>query len=308
MPTAARTSSSTRRKAVPTVAMKELLGGPPRPENAKRVAEHMQRRGYFYLDFADVPTTFHCHPEHFRGRYLKSFEAALREHPFLARYFGADTLFEGGYNVTWFPDTEEVAQPLESLMIKADDWRRLGRMALPPAMTAFLAQTRKLYESLYSVSSTLLAHLEAAYGLEPGSFSGLIKRKNDGAVRFVKYHRPNHMAGAAGAGAEGAEGAQGGEAGATEASVPHEDYSLFTFNLGETAPGLVHLHEGGETPLPARPGTLLVTSGDHLELITGGQKRPACPFTHTVRTTGERTVALGFVALDRVKGQPPAGS
>ena len=257
-------------------------GGPAeRRQFAREMVAQLHTRGFFFLTVPETEESFY-RPELFLQRYWLLFNEALTEQPFLSLYMNAANVFENGYCLSWFPKTCEVAQPIEAFMGKPAVWRSFSDKCLPPRIRSFLDATEEVYYMLYDISSHLLEALELAYGFKGGSLTGMFSRRSDGAVRFVKYHRPNSL---------NAPGSY-----TTQVSEPHVDKSFFSFNLGETSPGLLFLDGGEERLLPSRGGALLITSGTYSVGLTRHTGQPVRPFRHTVVNDDERVVGLGFVS------------
>jgi hypothetical protein len=240
----------------------------------------LNERGFFYLERPTALLKRHGLDDRFE-RYEAVYQRALLEHPHLKDLMDAPTVFQTGYNATWFPESTAVRQAIEAFMAKPALWKQLRRRTLPVAVRELLEVSEQVYTACHIVSGVLLEALELGYGLRTGGLLRLFRKETEGAVRFVKYHAPCPT--------------RARRVLTTHASEPHADKSFFTFNLGESRPGLVWLD--GQTPrlMPNGEGHWLVTSGRYSEGLTQRLERPVKRFAHTVINDGERVVILGFV-------------
>lgn len=252
-------------------------------EFAELLVENLHKLGFFYLNTSGLNPDFFYQPNLFFERYSNLFNEMLLEQPFLNRYMNASTVFKDGYNLDWFPKSTTVDQPIEAILIKPRVWRNFRNKNLPPSIRCFLETTKEIYERIHNTSFVLFNALEEAYNLKLGTINKLFKKRRDGAIRFVKYHRPNSL--------------QKSEVITTYVSEPHIDESFFTFNLGESKPGLVFIDDDKEILLPGTTREyVLITSGMFSAGLTRLTERPIQAFRHTVKNNSERLVGLGFVA------------
>ncbi|QLE60006.1 hypothetical protein [Nostoc sp. TCL26-01] len=250
--------------------------------------------GFFYLKVKRELNDDIYHPNMFLERYITLFTDVLSEHPFLKLYMDAPTVDDGGYSLVFFPEVSDVDenidypdQPIESMLSLPLLWEWSRNKGLPKKIKNFLKGTEDIYHMIYKLSFILIDALERGYNNQPGSLKKLFEKKNNGSVRFVKYHKPNcftdidnlniHI---------------------TEPTIPHIDKSFFSFNLGETSPGLFLIEDGKKQALSIKSDCLLVTSGSYSEELTLDSKYPIRGFKHTVLNSVERIVGLGFVAPD----------
>jgi hypothetical protein len=260
-----------------------VSGGVRRRESfARELVTQLWERGFFYLE---RPTAFlarHALEGGFE-RYEATFQHALLAHPYLRALLPAPSVFTTGYNATWFPESAVVRQPIESFMAKPATWTGFRRRVVPEPVRDLLEASEDAYDACYAVGLVLLEALEWGHGLRAGGLTRLFRRRTEGAVRFVKYHAPSM--------------ARRRRDVVTHASEPHSDKSFFSFNLGESRPGLAWLDGEWEEPclLPNDAGLWLVTSGLFSEGLTRALPRPVRSFRHTVLNDGERVVVLGFV-------------
>ncbi|WPB79496.1 hypothetical protein KYC5002_10105 [Archangium violaceum] len=258
-----------------------LTGSPSRRKGfAERLITHLSERGFFYLERPSALLEWHGLEGNFE-RYEAIYQHALLAHPYLNDLMRAPTVFQTGYNFTWFPESTVVRQAIEAFMAKPATWRNFRKQCVPAPVRDLLEASEEVYRACYAVGLVLLEALELGYGLREGGLLRLFRKQTEGAVRFVKYHAPNAT--------------RLRRQLITHASEPHSDKSFFTFNLGESRPGLVWL--GGDRPylLPNGQGQWLITSGRYSEGLTRLLNRPVMPFPHTVHNDGERVVILGFV-------------
>lgn len=252
-------------------------------EFADLLVENLQKFGFFYLNTSGLNSNFFYHPKLFFERYSKLFNEMLLEQPFLNRYMNASNVFKDGYNLDWFPENTTIDQPIEAMLIKPRVWRKFRNKNLPPSIRCFLNTSEKIYRMIHNTSFVLFNALEKAYNFKSGTLKKLLIKRRDGAIRFVKYHRPNSLTES--------------DAITTYVSEPHIDESFFTFNLGESKPGLVFIDNDKEILLPGTTREcLLITSGMFSSGLTRLTKRPIRAFRHTVKNDSERMVGLGFVA------------
>jgi hypothetical protein len=251
-----------------------------RKDFAERLITHLSEHGFFYLERPSALLERHGLEGHFE-RYEALYQHALLAHPYLNDLMHAPTVFQTGYNFTWFPESTVVRQAIEAFMAKPTTWRRFRKQSVPAPVRDLLDASEEAYRACYVVALVLLEALELGYGLREGGLLRLFRKHTEGAVRFVKYHAPNAV--------------RARRSLVTHASEPHSDKSFFTFNLGESRPGLVWLGGGRPCLLPNGQGNWLITSGRYSEGLTRLLDRPVRPFPHTVHNDGERVVILGFV-------------
>ncbi len=258
---------------------------------AHQLVSHLNQRGFFYL--RPSPSLLARHGRDIRFERCQSvYREALLAHPYLADLLHAPSVFETGYNATWFPESTRLRQAIEAFMAKPHVWRHFRKQNVPEPVRGLLTVTEDVYRAVHDVGLLLIEALELGHGLHRGSLRRLFKERRDGAVRFVKYHAPC---------APHSRRRQ-----VAPASEPHIDKSFFTFNLGESRPGLVWLPEGGSPRLlPNGEGNWLVTSGLFSQGLTRHLERPVVPFTHTVRNDGDRIVILGFVTPEGILHDMP---
>jgi isopenicillin N synthase-like dioxygenase len=247
---------------------------------AERLVTQLTERGFFYLERPAALLARNGVDERFE-HYEAIYQQALLEHPHLSALMNAPTVFQTGYNSTWFPESTSVRQAIEAFMAKPALWKDYRKRPVPVAVRELLEASEQVYRACHVVALVLLEALELGYGLRPGGLLRLFRKHTEGAVRFVKYHAPCPT--------------RARRVLTTHASEPHADKSFFTFNLGESRPGLLWLD--GKTPrlLPNGEGHWLVTSGRYSEGLTQRLERPVRSFQHTVINDGERIVILGFV-------------
>ncbi|MGE6763424.1 hypothetical protein ACQKGO_35775 [Corallococcus interemptor] len=262
--------------------LEDFVSGSPRQREsfARRLITHLSERGFVYLERPSAFLERHALAGLFE-RYEATFQHALLAHPYLRSLLPAATVFETGYNATWFPESPVVRQPIEAFMAKPATWTGFRRRVVPEPVRELLEASEDAYDACHAVGIALLEAMELGYGLRPGGLTRLFRRRTEGAVRFVKYHAPST--------------ARRRREVVAHASEPHSDKSFFTFNLGESRPGLVWLD--GNTPrlMPNDAGHWLITSGRFSEGLTRELDAPVRAFRHTVHNDGERVVVLGFV-------------
>ncbi len=254
-----------------------------REKFADLLLENLHKFGFFYLNTSGLNSDFFYHPKLFFEVYLNLFNEMLLEQPFLNRYMNASSVFKEGYNLDWFPRSTKVDQPIEAMLIRPSVWSKFRHKNLPPNIRRFLDTTEKISDLIHNTSFVLFNALEKAYNLQLGTIKKLFKKRHDAAIRFVKYHRPNSL--------------KKSDVITTYVSEPHIDESFFTFNLGESKPGLVFIDDDKEILLPGTTREyLLITSGMFSAGLTHLTERPIRAFKHTVKNNSERLVGLGFVA------------
>jgi hypothetical protein len=264
--------------------LRDFLKGNPKEKSnfSLGLANNLYRYGYFYLNVSGLEESSFYQPFLFET-YQSLFNEALLESPFLKRYMHANSVFEDGYNLEWFPDSTTVDQPIEAILLKPRVWKNFRGKNLPPGIRKFLDISENIYHLIYDISFVLFDALEDVYGFKSGSLKDLFKMKHDGATRFVKYHRPNSF--------------QETHRTTTYVSKPHVDESFFTVNLGESRPGLIFFDDEKEVLLPGTTKEhLLITSGIFSAGLTRFTDTPIREFKHTVKNTTERVVGLCFVA------------
>lgn len=255
--------------------------GPRRNAFTQRLVEHLSQRGFFYLRRPTSLLERHGVAARFE-RYHSLYQEALLAHPYLRELLHAGSVFETGYNATWFPESALFRQAIEAFMAKPEVWARFRKLNVPPPVRRLLEATEEVYQAIHRVALVLLEALEQGHGLRRGALRRLFKTCQEGAVRFVKYHPPCALLSS--------------RRFVAHASEPHVDKSFFTFNLGESRPGLVWLEGQSSRLLSNGAGHWLVTSGLFSQGLTRHLERPIAPFSHTVLNDGERIVILGFVA------------
>lgn len=251
-----------------------------RKDFAEQLITHLSEHGFFYLERPSALLERHGLEGHFE-RYEAIYQHALLAHPYLNDLMHAPNVFQTGYNCTWFPESAVVRQAIEAFMAKPATWRNFRKQSVPAPVRDLLEASEEAYRACYLVALVLLEALELGYGLREGGLLRLFRKHTEGAVRFVKYHAPNAL--------------RARRSLVTHASEPHTDRSFFTFNLGESRPGLVWLDGGRPRLMPNGQGHWLITSGRYSEGLTRLLDRPVRPFPHTVHNDGERVVILGFV-------------
>jgi isopenicillin N synthase-like dioxygenase len=246
----------------------------------RRLIEHLSQRGFFYLRHPTSLLEQHQVAARFED-YHSLYQEALLAHPYLRELLHAETVFQTGYNSTWFPESALFRQAIEAFMAKPEVWARFRKLNVPAPVRRLLQATEEVYQATHRVAFVLLEALELGYGLRRNSLRRLFRARREGAVRFVKYHPPCALLSR--------------RRFVAHASEPHVDKSFFTFNLGESRPGLVWLEGQSSRLLPNGAGHWLVTSGLFSQGLTRHLERPVVPFSHTVLNDGERIVILGFV-------------
>ncbi|MBE4748916.1 hypothetical protein G4177_12165 [Corallococcus sp. ZKHCc1 1396] len=262
--------------------LEDFLSGAPRRRDAfaRALVEQLSERGFFYLERPAALLARHELEGSFE-RYEATYQHALLAHPYLHALMPAESVFQTGYNATWFPESTVVRQAIEAFMAKPATWNAFRRRLVPEPVRELLGASEEAYLACHEVGSVLLEALEHGYGLRAGGLTRLFRRRTEGAVRFVKYHAPSV--------------ARRRREVVAHASEPHADKSFFTFNLGESRPGLVWLDRGVPRLLPNDAGHWLITSGQFSEGLTRELDAPVRAFRHTVVNDGERVVVLGFV-------------
>ncbi|RKH12257.1 hypothetical protein D7V97_09045 [Corallococcus sp. CA053C] len=262
--------------------LEDYVSGTPRRREAfaRMLVAHLSERGFFYLERPASLLARHDLDGQFE-RYEATWQHALLAHPYLQELMPASSVFKTGYNATWYPESTVVRQAIEAFMAKPATWSEFRRKLVPEPVRELLEASEDAYRACHAVGSVLLEALEQGYGLRTGGLTRLFRRRTEGAVRFVKYHAPSV--------------ARRRREVVAHASEPHADKSFFTFNLGESRPGLVWLD--GDVPrlMPNDAGHWLITSGRFSEGLTRELDTPVRAFRHTVVNDGERVVVLGFV-------------
>ncbi|WP_158622339.1 hypothetical protein [Corallococcus sp. CA047B] len=275
-------SQTPRFTDIQPLRLEDFLSGAPRRRDAfaRTLVEHLSERGFFYLERPAALLARHELDGQFE-RYEATYQHALLAHPYLHALMPAETVFQTGYNATWYPESTVVRQAIEAFMAKPVTWSGFRRRLVPEPVRELLVASEDAYLASHVVGSVLLEALELGYGLRAGGLTRLFRRRTEGAVRFVKYHAPSV--------------ARRRREVVAHASEPHADKSFFTFNLGESRPGLVWLD--GDVPrlMPNDAGHWLITSGRFSEGLTRELDAPVRAFRHTVVNDGERVVVLGFV-------------
>jgi len=145
------------------------------------------------------------------------------------------------------------------------------RTELPEGMSG---RTRELYDALSRFAGQLLGHVEEHMpaDLRKGlsmPLGAMIEKSAQTLLRILNYPP-----------------LEGGEEDGAVRAAAHEDINLITLLVAATAPGLEVLDSaGGWRDVPADPGSIVVNSGDMLQMATGGYFRST---THrVVNPTGE---------------------
>jgi hypothetical protein len=216
---------------------------------SKKLAEELSQKGFTHIK----------HPKKFLGDNNSNFSYKelriiynkyLKEKNSSRGKSSVQTVFETGYYSTYFPDSENIKQRIESFLVKPEMWIEIHSpsIALSIAVRRLLYITHKAYTACHLVSDILLEALEYEYKIETGGLRKFFKLRSDGAMRCVKYHKPILKD-------------LNGTNKLIQASEPHIDKSFFSFNFGESSIGLVWINGTEWQLLPNKPGHWLITTG-----------------------------------------------